>query len=183
MIKYDFTFKPIKGYENLYSININGDILRHPTTVINNKGIKNNIKGGILKHKINYAKYHYVALCKNGIVKWYFVHTLVANNFINNPNNLPLVNHKDKNPENNNVNNLEWCNHKYNANYSIKEIKNSHIGECISVTRIDKNGNKKLYMSMREAAKDNNLYHSNIKKAINSNFLYGGYNWEYTKLI
>lgn len=53
------------------------------------------------------------------------VHRLVALCFIPNPNNLPQVNHKDENPANNHASNLEWCDQKYNVNYSIARLKNS----------------------------------------------------------
>ena len=53
------------------------------------------------------------------------VHRLVALCFIDNPLNLPHINHKDENPANNNVSNLEWCDQKYNVNYSITRLKNS----------------------------------------------------------
>ena len=45
------------------------------------------------------------------------VHRLVAISFIPNPNNYPIINHKDQNPANNNVNNLEWCTYTYNSTY------------------------------------------------------------------
>ena len=45
------------------------------------------------------------------------VHRLVAQAFLKNPSNYPMVNHKDENPSNNCANNLEWCDAKYNANY------------------------------------------------------------------
>ena len=48
-------------------------------------------------------------------VKNYQLHRLIANVFIPNPDNLPQVNHKDKNPSNNSVDNLEWCNNSYNV--------------------------------------------------------------------
>lgn len=51
------------------------------------------------------------------------IHRLVAIAFIDNPDNLPLVNHKDCNPENNNVNNLEWCTYRYNCIYNDAHIK------------------------------------------------------------
>ena len=49
-----------------------------------------------------------------------FVHRLVAQAFIPNPNNYNCVNHKDFNPLNNCVDNLEWCTHKQNMEYSKK---------------------------------------------------------------
>lgn len=47
------------------------------------------------------------------------VHRLVASAFIPNPNNLPYVNHKDNNSKNNDASNLEWCDPKYNMEYSF----------------------------------------------------------------
>lgn len=46
------------------------------------------------------------------------VHKAVAENFIPNPNNYPLVNHKDLNKLNNNVDNLEWCTPQYNVQHA-----------------------------------------------------------------
>ena len=64
-----------------------------------------------------------IGLCKNGKRINCLVHRLVATAFIDNVNNLPEVNHKDENKENNNIENLEWCDRKYNAQYSLKGKK------------------------------------------------------------
>lgn len=61
--------------------------------------------------------YLQVQLCKNGKVILYLVHRLVAQAFIDNPDNLPQVNHKNENKADNRVENLEWCDRKYNINY------------------------------------------------------------------
>ena len=45
------------------------------------------------------------------------VHRLVAEAFIPNPNNYPIINHIDEDTQNNSVENLEWCTHSYNALY------------------------------------------------------------------
>lgn len=46
------------------------------------------------------------------------VHRMVAETYLDNPFNLPLVNHKDEIKSNNNLDNLEWCDAKYNRDYS-----------------------------------------------------------------
>lgn len=50
-------------------------------------------------------------------------HTLVADTFIPNPNNLECINHKDEDKTNNSVDNLEWCTKAYNNTYGNKAVK------------------------------------------------------------
>jgi len=52
--------------------------------------------------------------------KRFYVHRLVAQAFIPNPDNLPCVNHKDENKQNNDVSNLEWCTVRYNLAYGTR---------------------------------------------------------------
>lgn len=58
--------------------------------------------------------------------KPYLLHRLVATVFIPNPNDLPIINHKDEDPSNNNADNLEWCTVEYNNNYGTR---GKRIGE------------------------------------------------------
>lgn len=107
-------WKDISGYECKYKISNYGRIksLNYGKTQ----------KEKIRKTQLNkgYAK---VNLSKNGKVKHYLVHRLVAEAFIPNPNNLTEINHKDENKENNHVSNLEWCTHKYNMSYGTRSEK------------------------------------------------------------
>ena len=87
---------------------------------VSNCGRVKSIKFGkerILKPVPNSFGYLFVNLCKDGKVKAFTVHRLVAEAFLDNPNNYKEVNHKDENKTNNVVINLEWCDAKYNNSY------------------------------------------------------------------
>ena len=97
---------PIKGFEGLYEVSDQGRV----------KSIGYG-DDRILKPQRIKTGYLLVGLRKNREQKWYLVHRLVAQAFIQNPDNLPEVNHRDEDKENNSVQNLEWCDRKYNVNY------------------------------------------------------------------
>ena len=79
----------------------------------------------------NSNAYLRVALHKDGRGQRFLVHRLVATMFIPNPDNLPVVNHKNENPSNNCVDNLEWCTVKYNTNYGTcpQRMSEAHKGK------------------------------------------------------
>lgn len=69
-----------------------------------------------IKPQPNNKGYGRVQLCG----KFYFVHRLVAEKFIPNPNNLPQVNHIDGDKTNNCIENLEWVTNQENRDHAIK---------------------------------------------------------------
>lgn len=86
-----------------------------------NKYIKKYIKREkILKLSPKKNGYLIVALQNKKIIKYKTVHRLVAEAFIPNPENYPVVNHIDGNKINNNVDNLEWCTYKHNNQEAIR---------------------------------------------------------------
>lgn len=107
-------WKDINGFEGLYMISDYGNVL----------SLKNNI---IRKTKKNNRNYHQICLNKNGEQHYFLVHRLVAEHFIDNPNNYPQVNHKDENKDNNRADNLEWCTNRYNCRYGTRNerVRNS----------------------------------------------------------
>lgn len=106
-------WKDVKGYEGLYQVSNLGNVMSLPNQIH-----KGNV---ILKQRISNG-YYQVTLYKNHEVKAIYVHRLVAEAFIPNPDNLPQVGHKDENNFktgddcNNNANNLYWCTLKENCN-------------------------------------------------------------------
>lgn len=67
--------------------------------------------------------YYSVSLSKDCVCKHYYIHRLVAKAFIPNPNNYPVVNHRDYNKLNNRVDNLEWCTQEFNVRHSSEYMK------------------------------------------------------------
>lgn len=109
-------WKDIPGYEGMYQISNLGRVKSLGSTI--REGW--NLKEKILKLTKEPKGYLKVGLRKNGKIKTVRVHRLVAESFVANPENLPEVNHKDENKENNLADNLEWCTTKYNAGYGTK---------------------------------------------------------------
>ena len=90
-----------------------------------------------LKDRDNGRGYRAVCLYNSeGKMVHKYVHRLVAETFIPNPNNLPEVNHIDENKANNSVDNLEWCDRKYNNNYGSKPRQNYLIGKFLGYFQI-----------------------------------------------
>lgn len=115
-------WRPVVGYEGLYEVSSYGRV----RSLDRYDGRNHFIKGKLLKNKDNGNGYLICSLSKNGIVKNKYIHRLVVEAFIERPDGLYEVNHKDENKKNNSVDNLEWCDKKYNNTYGTRierEIK------------------------------------------------------------
>ena len=86
-----------------YEISQNGDIINKRT-------------GRVLKGQKNGKGYLRVTIGK----KFMFIHRLVAEKYVPNPNNFPQVNHKDGNKLNNSADNLEWVSNKQNRQHAVE---------------------------------------------------------------
>ena len=178
-VELDNDWRPIKGFPH-YQINRHGQVKRLSSTVIDKNGIAFYRRGRILATRKTRLGYVQVDMCENGVISGRFIHVLLAQAFIPNPNNYPLVNHKDENPSNNDLSNLEWCNHSYNALHSVERIREAHAKERRAVCRIDPKTKEEVqYIGIRDAARKNKVHHSNIRHAILHNSYCGGYKWKY----
>lgn len=130
--------------------------------------------------------YNKVELFHNKKRKYIFVHRLVAEAFIPNPQNLPFVNHKDQNRKNNTVENLEWCDTQYNNNYGTRiekvKAKLTNNNHCKKIAMCDKNTEQiiQIFPSINQAARYLNKSHANIIATLKGRqkTCYG-YKWKY----
>lgn len=113
-------WKDVVGYEGYYQVSNLGRV-KSVLRKVNHRKWFRTIDERILKQHANKDLHLRMALSKNdNNSKHYYVHRIVAQAFLPNPNNYPIINHKDENPFNNRVDNLEWCTHKYNINYGTR---------------------------------------------------------------
>lgn len=106
--------KNLLGYEGLYLIDSLGNIVSCPRQ--NGARFVNQYK--ILGTKTNKFGYKEVALSKDGKTKTVLLHRLIAIHFVDNPHNLPCVNHKNGIKTDNRIENLEWCTKSQNTKHA-----------------------------------------------------------------
>lgn len=163
-------WKDIKGFEGLYQVSNMGRV----------RSLRKNI---ILKSRIARG-YEGVTLCANNIHKDYYIHRMVANAFIPNPNNYPIVNHKDENKTNNCVDNLEWCTQEYNVNYGTGIAKRAR-SRSKKVLQFNLDGTFiKEWKSTMDVQRNLGFAQSNIVKVCNGKRKSAyRYLWKYKKEI
>lgn len=159
-------WKPVVGYEGLYEVSNLGRIRSCDRIVKYSNGRIHNYKSVILKPNILNTGYKQVGLCKNGKQTNCSVHRLVAQAFIPNPNNLPVVNHINEIKTDNKAENLEWCTQKYNIYYSGIPDELHKLGTEAtkkSVIQLTKNNEFVAeYESIMDVERKTKINHSNI---------------------
>lgn len=155
-------WKHITGYED-YMISNLGRV----------KSLKNG-KEKILRPGIQSSGYLCVTLYKNTKKKHYLVHRLVGETFLENPDNLPCINHKDEVKTNNSVDNLEFCSYQYNLTYADKHLKYARkVGYYKDGKLI------KVYDAIQDVKKDG-FNQSNVCSALKGRYKSSaGFQWKY----
>ena len=180
-------WRPVVGWEGLYDVSNIGRVrsLVRYYDIINKRGIPMHIKRGgkVIKGKIMPNGYILIRLRKDGEETNALAHRLVAQAFIPNPDNLPIINHKDLNTCNNRVDNLEWCDYHYNNTYADAGKRRA---ECrrIAVEQLTMDGQHVAYYDCIKSVHrlTGGRFHSrNIKRAclgLHQKTAYG-YQWRY----
>lgn len=164
-------YKQVPDYKN-YFINEEGDLIRP-------------YKNGKVKHLkffLNDNGYLRINLSKNGKVKPYYKHQLLARTFLENPENKPCVDHDDRCRTNNSLSNLKWATHaennrnkscRYDNNTGIRgvsfvnesyyvanwnDLEGKHIRKKFSVRKYGIENARRLAIEARKEAED--LYYN-----------------------
>ena len=166
-------WKDSENYEGLYQVSNLGEV--------RSLNYRRTGKTKVLQHRYS-GGYDNVIL--QG--KSYKVHRLVAQAFIPNPNNLPIINHRDENKTNNLYTNLEWCDHKYNTNYGTRterwreHNKDKHERQQKKVLNVTTG---EIFNSLKEVEEKLEIPHSNVSKCCHGERkTAGGYEWQFVSL-
>jgi hypothetical protein len=106
-------FQDIKGYEGMYALNKKGDLY---------------VYGYIKKCEDHHTQNGYarVVLTKNKKPVVKMLHRVMAETFLENPNNYRDVHHLDENKLNNDIDNIEWIDHKEHGKHSMRNVHNQN---------------------------------------------------------
>ncbi len=143
----------INGFNN-YEISNLGQVRSLDRKVLTKTNKIKVVKGRVLKNQLSWNKKYYCVQIydNNRKVQCVLIHRLVAQHFIPNPNNYPIVNHIDENRFNNRVDNLEWVTIAENNLYSYK--KHPERKNVTEILQYSLEGNFiKKWNSISEAAK------------------------------
>ena len=177
-------WRDVRGYEGVYRVSNLGRVKRIGQYT-NQTGTSWDSEK-ILRPAHNNNGYCFVQLSRNNVVSRKYVHRLVAEAFIENPDKKPTVNHKNCDKSDNRVGNLEWATYRENNDYAIQMMKNSGGNKRNNtssrvVQQLDLQGNViREYPSYREAERQTGI--SAIDKVC-AGAKYrktaGGYKWRY----
>lgn len=131
----------IDGLPHIYAVSTLGRIKRMACERVNSKGFVRRHRERFLSPTDNGNGYKIISFTIRKKRKNFYMHRLVAQAFLENPEGKLKINHKDYDRGNNNVNNLEWCTDRENTIYSA--WKNRHPRSKVAASEYGRGIRKK----------------------------------------
>jgi hypothetical protein len=105
------------------------EISEYPTYEVSSLGRVRNKRGNILAQHL-YQGYYKTKLCKDGKASTWYIHRLVAEAFLVNPDKKPTIDHIDRVRTNNSVQNLRWASrYEQSINKELADDHHIHLQE------------------------------------------------------
>ena len=186
-------WKDIKDFEGLYQISNYGRVKRlgHWREYIGkNQFTTFETKYYVKEHILKVKKDRYLRVqlyIDNKHYEYYSVHQLVGEYFIPNPDNKPIVDHKNNNTYDNRVCNLQWATYSENADYAWERGRERKCGKNHKNSKLigqyDLDGNLlNTYYGSGEASRATGISDGTIRKACRGGYgckSRGGFIWKY----
>lgn len=143
-----------------------------------------------LSPKNNWDGYLRIQLWDHGKCRFVAIHRLIAEAFVPNPDNKPLINHKNGNKQDNRAENLEWCTQQENIRHAWSEgLSKKHHNYSRPVIQYSKDGSLiKHWSSQMDAERALGIYHNNICRCCKCNrdkpdarYSAGGFVWRFAE--
>lgn len=166
-------WEPIPGYKRVYDISSRGRIRAYPRMGSRTSKIR------MMKLSDDKDGYKKIGLTIKGSKKRFFVHRLVAEVFIPNPDNKPQVNHINGDKADNRVENLEWVTQSENSLHSFRILGRKPNRYCKRVRCVEL---EQCFESIKEASAKTGAGASEIAKVAKGKprrKTAGGFHWEY----
>ena len=190
----DELWKPVKGFEGKYMVSNYGRVKtigRNVNWTLRDGSIAQvYIASKMLRQQMNYKGYYRITLRRDKKDFNIAVQRIVGITFLSNPNDLPQINHKDENKENNCVSNLEWCTAKYNNNYATKNdrlsetMRKHYVPRSFAARKVVQYDKKGVfiseYPSLKQAERITGIDVSGISKCCRGIYKqFRGFVWQY----
>lgn len=115
-------WRPITDWEGLYKISSLGNVCSLSRTIKKRNGAKVKMRGRVLRTHLNTSGYPSIRLldAETGRNINARIHRLIAEEFLENPDGKPYVNHKDCDKSNSVLANLEWVTPAENSQHAVR---------------------------------------------------------------
>ena len=131
-------WRPIPGYEGIYEVSSLGRVRSLDRVIIRKDGQRRFYRGVMITGAVKPDGYRMIHLSVNRQCASFNLHRIVALLFVDNPDDLPEVNHKNGDKLDNRAENLEWTTRGLNILHAYRTgLRKQPSGEDSNLSKLD----------------------------------------------